>query len=157
MVAEGQIATIHFVGRVADGPHEGEIFDTTDAKIAREEGVFDPDFDYEPLSFRVGSGDVMPGIEDAVRDMGIGDKTTVTLDPEEAFGSRDRARILEVPRDTFEADPDDGGLVKSETGDIGWITRSEGDLVEVDFNHELAGQPVEVELWVVNAFDSETA
>lgn len=156
MVEDGHIATIHYVGRIAEGPHEGEVFDTTDAKIAREEGVYDERYDYEPISFRVGEGEVLPGIEQAVREMGIRDKRTVTLAPDVAFGERRPEKVYEVPRTEFEAEPEPGALVNSESGEIGWITDVEDDIVAVDFNHELAGTKIEVELWVVNAIEPDT-
>ena len=156
MVEDGQIATIQFIGRIAEGPHEGEVFDTTDAKIAREEGVYDERYDYEPISFRVGDGEVLPGIEDAVREMDIQDQQTITLTPDAAFGERRSEKIYEVPKTEFEAEPEPDALVNSESGEIGWITRVEDDTVAVDFNHELAGTTIKIELWVVNAMEPDT-
>jgi len=156
MVKDGQIATIHFIGRIAEGPHEGEVFDTTDAKIAKKEGVYDERYDYEPISFRVGEGKVLPGIEDAVREMDIQDQQTVTLTPETAFGERRSEKVYEVPKTEFEAEPELDALVNSERGEIGWITEVEDDTVAVDFNHELAGTTIEVELWVVNVLEPDT-
>lgn len=154
MVKDGKIATIHFIGRIAEGPHEGEVFDTTDAKIAKKEGVYDERYDYEPISFRVGDGEVLPGIEDAVREMDIQDQQTVTLTPEVAFGERQSEKVYQVPKTEFEAEPEPDALVNSESGEIGWITEVEDNTVAVDLNHELAGTTIEVELWIVNVIES---
>lgn len=156
MVKDGKIATIHFIGRIAEGPHEGEVFDTTDAKIAKEEGVYDQRYDYEPISFRVGDGEVLPGIEDAVREMDIQDQQTVTLTPEVAFGERRPEKVYQVPKTEFETEPEQDALVNSESGEIGWITKVEDDTVAVDLNHELAGTTIEVELWVINVIEPST-
>ena len=159
MVAKGHTAVVHLVGRIASGEERGAVFETTDIDVALAEGIENGQRDYEPVEFRVGAGEVLTGIDEAVREMDVGETTTVRLEPERAFGDHSEDRVVEAPRDDLEARSDatatEGELVKSEAGDIGWITSVADDTVRIDFNHELAGQPVEFEIRVLDAFEPE--
>lgn len=48
--------------------------------------VFDSSIDREPLEFTLGEGQLIPGFEDAVIGMKVGQKRTVTIPPEKAYG-----------------------------------------------------------------------
>lgn len=155
MVADGSIAVIHFTGRLADDD-SGAVFDTSDIDVALAEGIYHAHRDYAPIEFRVGDGTVLPGIENAVREMNEGETRTVRLDPENAFGSRHDEQVVDLPRAELEAQNDTaaaGKLVGSETGETGWITDVTDDSVEIDFNHELAGEPVEFEIRLLEVYD----
>ncbi|SFC29794.1 peptidylprolyl isomerase/peptidyl-prolyl cis-trans isomerase B (cyclophilin B)/FKBP-type peptidyl-prolyl cis-trans isomerase SlyD [Halobiforma haloterrestris] len=165
MVEPGRIAVVHFTGRIAEGDDEGEVFDTTNVDVALEEGIYHDHRDYKPLEFRVGEGKVLEGIDRVVQDLSVGDRTTVELEPEEAFGPRREDEILEVPLDHLERDEgangegdgdgdetiEPGTLVGSETGDTGWVVSVDGETATVDFNHELAGTRIECEIHVLDA------
>jgi len=154
MVEEGHIAVVHVVGRIASGEEAGAVFETSDVDVALAEGVYEPHRDYEPVEFRVGAGTVLPGIEDAVRSMAVGETRTVTLSPAEAYGPRDSRRVVTLPREPIEersgvtAEP--GELVADDRGTAGWIADVSTDAVTVDFNHELAGERVEFEVRVLD-------
>jgi peptidylprolyl isomerase len=149
MVEEGAIAVIHFVGRLA-GDGSGAVFDTSDVDVALAEGVYHANRDYAPVEFQVGDGTVLPGIENAVQEMDEGETRTVHLDPEDAFGQHHDERVVDIPRTELEERSDatatKGELVGSDTGETGWITEVTDDSVEIDFNHELAGESVEYEI-----------
>ncbi|APW96873.1 peptidylprolyl isomerase [Halobiforma lacisalsi AJ5] len=161
MVEPGQIAVVHFTGRIAEGDDEGKVFDTTNVDVALEEGIYHDHRDYKPLEFRVGEDKVLEGIDRVVQDLEVGDRTTVELEPEEAFGPRREDDILEVPLDHLEREDETGGegtetiepgtLVGSETGDTGWVVSVDGETATVDFNHELAGTRIECEIHVLDA------
>jgi len=159
MPSEGEIAVVHFTGRIADGEDEGEVFDTTDVDVALEEGIYHDHRDYKPLEFRVGEGKVVPGLDGSVREMRVGEERTVEVEPEQAFGERDDEKVVEIPRADLEARSDvtaePGELVQSETGETGWITRIDDETVTVDFNHELAGLPVEFDVKLLDAYDDD--
>jgi FKBP-type peptidyl-prolyl cis-trans isomerase 2 len=159
MAEKGSIAIIHFIGRLADDRPDA-VFDTSDVDVALEEGIYHAHRDYAPVEFQVGDGTVLPGIDNAVRDMNEGDTQTVYLDPEDAFGSRHDKRVVDISRAELEARNDatatEGELVGSETGETGWITGVTNDTVEIDFNHELAGEPVEFEIRLLNVYDTRT-
>lgn len=152
-------AVVHFTGRIAEGADEGEVFDTTDVDVALEEGIYHDHRDYKPLEFPVGAGDVVPALDDAVREMDVGDERTVRVEPARAFGEYDEERVVEVPRGALEdrsdvtAEP--GELVRAENGETGWIIAVGDEEVTVDFNHELAGLAVEFEVRLLDVYEAE--
>lgn len=146
-VQEGQVAAVHFVGRVAEGPDEGEAFDTTDVDVAMEEGIYHDYRDYKPLEFRVGEGKVLEGLDEAVVGMEPGDEKTVEVPPERAYGERDESKVVELPREEFDEEKlDEERLVSTDDGRTGWVVDVGDKTVTVDFNHELAGKHVEFEV-----------
>ncbi|WP_276301596.1 FKBP-type peptidyl-prolyl cis-trans isomerase [Halorussus lipolyticus] len=157
MASRGEIAVVHFTGRIAEGDDEGEIFDTTDVDVAMAEDVYHGHRDYKPLEFRVGERKVVAGLDDAVRAMEVGEERTVRVEPDRAFGERDESKVVEFPRADLEARSDvtaePGELVRSETGETGWITAVDDETVTVDFNHELAGLAVEFDVKLLDAYD----
>lgn len=158
MDGEDAIAVIHYVGRLA-GDDDGAVFDTSDVDVALAEGIYHAHRDYTPVEFQVGNRKVLPAIEAAVRDMEEGETRTLHLDPDDAFGPRDDERVIDVPRAEIEARSDstatEGELVGDETGDTGWITGVSDDTVEIDFNHELADEPVEFEIRLLSVYDEQ--
>ncbi|WP_277554395.1 FKBP-type peptidyl-prolyl cis-trans isomerase [Halobaculum limi] len=152
-VKPGRIAIVHLTGSFADGPDAGDVFETTDVDVALEEGIYHDSRDFVPLEFRVGEGHVIPGLDQAVRGMETGETKTVTLAPEEAYGTRDDDAVVTVSREVLEersgTDAAVDELVRSERGDVGWIVAVDDDTATVDFNHELAGRRVEFEIRVL--------
>lgn len=157
MTSKGEIAVVHLTGRIAEGEDVGEVFETTDVDVALNEGVYHDHRDYKPLEFRVGEGKVVPGLDEAVERMAVGEERTVEVAPERAFGERNDEKVVDISRDELEAQSgvtaEPGELVESEMGDTGWITEVEDEIVTVDFNHELAGVPVEFELKLLDAYE----
>lgn len=155
MVEPGRIAVIHFTGRIAEGESAGKVFDTTDVDVALEEGIYHDHRDYRPLEVRVGEEKILEGVDRALREMDVGEERTVELQPEEAFGPRDEAKVLEVPLERLdEDDVEAGSLVGSETGETGWVLSAEDEVAVVDFNHELASVEIECTLRVLDAYGS---
>ncbi|USZ67938.1 FKBP-type peptidyl-prolyl cis-trans isomerase [Halorussus salilacus] len=159
MASEGEIAVVHFTGRIAEGEDAGEPFDTSDVDVALDEGIYHDNRDYRPLEFRVGGGEVVDGLDEAVRGMTVGEERTVRVDPDAAFGEHDDGKVVEISRDELEERSDvtaeQGELVGSETGETGWITEVGDDTVTVDFNHELAGVSVEFDVKLLDAYEDE--
>lgn len=158
MARVGEIAVVHFTGRIADGEDAGEPFDTTDVDVALDEGIYHDHRDYKPLEFRVGEGRVVDGLDEAVREMSVGEEHTVRVDPERAFGEYDdETKVVELARSDLEARSDvtaePGELVRAETGETGWITEVDDETVTVDFNHELAGREIEFEIRLLDAYE----
>jgi peptidylprolyl isomerase len=151
MVADGQIAIIHYTARLATEDAVGEIVDTTDIDVARREGIYHDHRDYKPFEFRIGEGNVIPALEDAVHDLEKpGDSTVVRAEPTEAFGERDPSAVDDLPREALEevtdATLEPETLVTTDDGRSGWITEVTDDTIVVDFNHELAEKDLEIEV-----------
>ena len=61
--------------------------------------VFDSSVGREPLEFTLGAGQLIPGFEKAVLGMKVGEKKTVTIPADEAYGPHRDDLVIEVPRD----------------------------------------------------------
>lgn len=76
MLEDNGIVKVHYVGYFDDG----EVFDTS-------EGL-------DPLEFKLGQHRVIQGFEDAVREMSVGEKKTITVPPEKAYGFYDESKVI---------------------------------------------------------------
>lgn len=105
------------------------------------------------LEFVFGRGQLLPAIEQALDGLVAGDRRTVTLRPQDAYGRRDPKRILEVDRSEFPEDvkPGDRFEVENRAGAVLvlQVLDVSDDSVQLDLNHPLAGQELRVELSVV--------
>jgi peptidylprolyl isomerase len=153
-IADGDEVTIEYIGRLPDG----SIFDTSDPTLAEESGLDgeNPERDFSPLTVHVGEGNVIEGLQDALRDLEEGDSTTVEIPPEKAYGEHREGRVAEYDRDAFEEMIGDRELelgfeveVK-ETGLPGRVIEFDEGSVTVDFNHERAGDTLEFEIDIVD-------
>jgi FKBP-type peptidyl-prolyl cis-trans isomerase 2 len=128
----GNTVSVHYRGTLEDGSE------------------FDTSYGGLPLTFTVGSGQMIPGFDEGVRGMALGEKKTVTIPPEDAYGEVDgtapqTAPLAQLPEgikvgDEFE--PADGvkGRVLAVFGDYAWV----------QINHELAGKTLTFEIEVVD-------
>ncbi len=100
----------------------------------------------EPLGFIAGTGQIIPGLEQALMGMSAGDGSRITVEPEDAYGPVSKDMFHEIPRSQF---PDDvtvePGMTFHAQGPHGQIVMSvaelkDNDVVVVDLNHPLAGQ-----------------
>ncbi|QCC46719.1 FKBP-type peptidyl-prolyl cis-trans isomerase [Halobellus limi] len=153
-VERGDRVAVEYVGRFEDGT----VFGTSKHAVAAEHGLDeaqdrDAD-DYGPLAFRVGDGDVIDGLDEAVRGMAVGEERTVRVPPEAAYGEVQSDRIREYDRETFEGmvgeEPEVGLHVHARNGLHGDVVAVREGAVEVDFNHELAGRTLVFEIEVVD-------
>jgi FKBP-type peptidyl-prolyl cis-trans isomerase SlyD len=111
-----------------------------------EAGVWiDGSEDGEPLDYLHGAENLVPGLEAALLGHKVGDKLSVTVQPEDAYGPKQGPGPQPVPREAFPVDAEvEEGMpftVENEDGeeiDL-WVVRVEGDQVYVDANHPLAG------------------
>jgi peptidyl-prolyl cis-trans isomerase B (cyclophilin B) len=153
-IEPGDRVAIEYVGRFEDGT----VFGTSKYAVAADHGLAaaeerDPD-DYSPLVFTVGDGDVIEGLDDAVRGMAVGEERTVTVPPAAAYGEVRDERLREYDRETFEgmvdAEAAVGLHVHAQNGLHGDVIGVREGTVEVDFNHELAGKTLTFEVEVVD-------
>ncbi|MGF1548426.1 MAG: peptidylprolyl isomerase [Thiotrichales bacterium] len=102
----------------------------------------------EPLSFALGDGTMIPGLEFALLGLVPGALQTVTIDAATAYGARDPAAVHWMPRSDFPAtlQPVAGQILSFglPTGDEvpGAVLAVEEKRVQVDLNHPLAGREV---------------
>jgi FKBP-type peptidyl-prolyl cis-trans isomerase 2 len=100
----------------------------------------------EPFKFTLGSGTVIPGFEDAIVGMNVGQEKTITIPSELAYGPHIDDLVTTVKRDLFppEIIPEKGKQVRvaNQAGQtfIVTITDIKDGHVTLDANHPLAGQ-----------------
>jgi peptidylprolyl isomerase len=115
---------------------------------------FDSSRGRAPLSFTLGSGQVIPGFDVAVTGMRIGEKKTVTIPAEQAYGQREEGLVIELPLSRFpdHIRPEIGQeLEMARQGDrIHVVVRDvSADTVVLDANHPLAGEALTFELELI--------
>lgn len=143
----GDFVSIDYVGRVKES---GEIFDVTVEEVAKKENVYNPRVSYRPINVVVDANFVIAGLDDALKEMDVGDRKTVVVEPERGFGQRDTKFIRPIPLSSFKdqkIDPTPGSYVTI-NGVRGRILSADGGRIRVDFNHPLAGKKLEYDLEV---------
>ena len=134
---QGDTVKVHYRGTLADGTE----FDSSEGS--------------EPLEFTVGAGEVIPGFDSAVLDMSdVGDKTTVTIPSEEAYGGRVEEATQQVPLEAFPERPQVGWVVELTTPEgqqVQAVVAEVGEMTAtIDFNHPLAGEDLTFEIELVD-------
>lgn len=115
----------------------------------------------EPLQFIQGQEQIIPGLENALYGMVVGEEKKITIDPEEGYGEYESENFLMMPRDSF---PPDMALV---VGERLFVRDSESDQeypayiaevgdesVKLDFNHPLAGETLHFEVKITAIRDA---
>jgi peptidylprolyl isomerase len=117
--------------------------------------VFDSSAEREPLQFIVGSGQVIAGFDRAVIDMEPGDKKTVNIPANEAYGSHSEELVAEVGRDRLPEGLEleigqqlQLGLADGEQAVVMIVDVTE-NTVTLDANHPMAGLDLTFELELV--------
>ncbi|MBI3950628.1 MAG: peptidylprolyl isomerase [Acidobacteria bacterium] len=141
---KGNTVRVHYTGRLKDGT----IFDSSRASHSpiSETSASEPSGNDGPLEFVIGGGTVIPGFDNAVNGMHVGDKKLVEIPPEEAYGEYVQEFVKVVPRSQLNLDFDlkEGMFLElhTEAGRVIPITVTEvtETTVTLDANHPLAGQ-----------------
>jgi peptidylprolyl isomerase len=134
----GDTVRIHYTGTLDDG-----------TVIDRSEGR-------DPLEFTVGSGQIIPGLDIAIPGMSVGDKKSVKVDCQDAYGPIHPEARQAVPRAEIPADiPLDLGTqlqVQTPDGHAMTVTVVEVTETEVtlDANHPLAGKHLTFDIVIVS-------
>lgn len=136
----------------------GKIFDTTDEKEAKKEGIFKENAVFKPLPVFVGKKELIPGLENALLEMKEKEKKTIKISPKEAFGERKTELVVVVPLQEFKNRnlTPRPGLKVNLNDNIGKVQTVSGGRVRVDFNHELAGREVEYSVTIEKLLSTPT-
>jgi len=112
-----------------------------------EDGTqFDSSVDRQPLKFVVGAGQTIPGFDNGVMGMKIGEERDVKIQPNDAYGDVNPEAIREISRDQINTDEkiEIGMLITLTTGIgqelPGRVTKISNETLTVDMNHPLAGR-----------------
>jgi len=130
--------------------------------LTLEDGsVAESTFDEEPLTFTMGDGTLVHGLELALYGLRPGDTQRLALYPEQAFGVHDPERIHRMPRAAFPADIEltPGNIIAFDTAEgeeiAGTLLSLDARTVEVDLNHPLAGRRVIFDVEVIDVVPAE--
>ncbi len=129
---------------------------TLDYKLIAEDEILENTEGGEPIMFIQGIGQIIPGLENALYDLEVGDQKTVVIQPEDAYGEYDPESLQDAKKEEFSEEiPLDVGTfldLEDDEGDIlsAQIIAAEEDTVTLDFNHPLAGKTLTFELIVTD-------
>lgn len=133
----GDKLRLHYTGTLDDGT----VFDTSQGR--------------EPLEFTLGSGEIIPGLDAGVAGMSVGETRSVRVEPAEAYGEHDPARVQSVPLasvpDHIPTEPGTQLQVQTRDGQTMNVTvagKSDSEL-HLDANHPLAGKALTFEVELV--------
>jgi len=125
----GDTVRVHYTGRL----ESGEVFDSSEGG--------------EPLEFQVGAQQVIPGFDDGVRGMSVGDKKTIEIAADDAYGERMEQLVNRIPREGInlgDTQPAAGMNLIMHVADGQeipvQITEVTDTHVTLDANHPLAGE-----------------
>lgn len=109
----------------------------------------------QPMVYLHGSGQIIPGLENALAGKKVSDRFKVTIDPADAYGEKSDDMLQVVPMDMFA----DAGKVEvgmqfhadaSQGVSVVTVTKVENDEVTIDGNHPLAGETLTFDVEVVD-------
>jgi peptidylprolyl isomerase len=136
-VKKGDKVKVHYHGRLTSGK------------------TFDSSAGRQPLEFEVGSGMVIKGFDAGVTGMKAGEKKTITIPAEEAYGPKNPDMLMDYPKDRFPADMQmEVGmpLMMSDPGGQRFqvkISEIKEEIIVLDANHPLAGEELIFDLELV--------
>jgi peptidylprolyl isomerase len=135
---QGDVVHVHYRGTLDDG------------------SVFDSSEGSDPISFTLGSGEVIPGFEQAIEGMSAGEKKTQKIEAENAYGDRREELVFSVGRDQL---PPGNDVEVGDMLQVGFPDGSSANVqvasiddssVTLDANHPLAGKALTFELELVS-------
>jgi FKBP-type peptidyl-prolyl cis-trans isomerase SlpA len=132
----GDTVTVHYTGKLENG----EVFDSSmvDGR--------------QPLTAKLGEGQLIKGFENGLIDMSIGDKKTIEISHEDAYGPYNDFMVQEVEKDKMPGEVEVGISLQADTqmGPINFIVREvKEETVVLDANHPLAGEKLIFDLELI--------
>lgn len=134
VVKEGDNVSVNYIGTLEDGEK------------------FDSSYDRnQTLDFVVGAGQMIKGFDSALVGMKIGEKKKIKLSPQEAYGQKDKEKMISVESTKFDNfDSLKVGMQVNGGGAIGTVSEKKQDFAIIDFNHPLAGKELNFEIELVS-------
>jgi peptidylprolyl isomerase len=136
MIKQGNTVGVHYTGKLTTG----EVFDSSEGR--------------EPLTFKVGEGQIIPGFENAILGKTQGEKVTTTISPDQAYGQQRQELIIKVPIDKMPGKVEVGQELQAQADGNAplYVTVLEvnEDHVVVDGNHPLAGRELVFDIEIVS-------
>lgn len=136
-VKEGDSVKVHYTGKLING-------DQFDSSVGRE-----------PLEFTVGAGQMIKGFDAALPGMKTGEKKTINIAAEDAYGERSEEAIIEFPKQNVPADMKlEPGMSLTLSNQAGQpvpvvVVEVKEDVIVLDANHFLAGKELVFDIELV--------
>ncbi len=121
---------------------DGEVIDSTENE--------------DPLLYIQGHKNIIPGLEQALYGMEVGQSKEVTVEAKNAYGDQNPEAVIDVPRSEFPPEiPMEKGIqlqVRDTAGQVqdARIEEVGQDTVKLDFNHPLAGKNLHFDVTVAS-------
>ncbi len=135
--ANGKKVKVHYTGTFDDGQ------------------VFDSSREAQPLEFEVGAGQVIPGFDQAVVGMGVGESKQVRIPEDEAYGPYNPEMVFDADHSQFEEgmNPQVGQQFQTQMQDgtpmMLTVREVSEEKVVLDANHPMAGKTLNFDIEVV--------
>ncbi len=138
-VKAGDNVTVDYTGWFDDGT----VFDTSNASVAYQAGIYDPAQTYAPISFIVGQNEVIKGFDDAVVGMKVGESKNITIEAKDAYGEYDTSLIMPVNMSDLTAaniTPHVNDTLYYNMNPVTVVEIQNNTTVMIDFNSPMAGK-----------------
>tara|TARA_R100001509_G_scaffold165520_2_gene147533 strand:+ start:2117 stop:2557 length:441 start_codon:yes stop_codon:yes gene_type:complete len=142
-VSNGNTVTLHYVGTLPDGTE----FDNSRTR-------------QEPITVVIGSGQLIPGFNDALVGMSVSETKSFTLTPDNAYGDRVEDRTTSLSKTVFPEDFvfQEGMQIPLQGPEgpvISTLLEVNDSEVVLDLNHPMAGKTLNFEVEVLNIEDTD--
>src|SRR3989344_4246276 len=145
MLKKNDFVEIEYTAKLKE---DGEVFDTTDEKVAKENDLYNESAAYGPIVVCVGERQVIEGLDMALEGKETGKSYTLEIKPEHAFGKKNSKLLKVVSTAAFRKQNIQPvpGLQVNMDGILGTIRSVTGGRLVIDFNHPLAGKDILYEI-----------
>jgi len=121
--------------------------------------VVDSNIGGQPLVFMFGKGQIIPGLENGISNMNIGEKGDLLVKSADAYGEYNADATQEVPKDQFAGIELSEGMTLYGQGEDGGtvqviVKEIKDESVVIDFNHPLAGKDLMFTVAINNIRDA---
>jgi FKBP-type peptidyl-prolyl cis-trans isomerase 2 len=136
-VQNGDTVSVNYTGKFEDG----QIFDTS-----LTEGR-------EPIKATIGEKQVIPGFENGLLEMEIGEKKTIEIEAADAYGDYKEEMVFDIPKSQFPENVQAGDILNAQSsmGPVNvTVVDVMEDMIKIDANHPLAGKKLIFDLEVMD-------
>lgn len=136
-IQKNDIVKVHYTGTLADATQ------------------FDSSVGRDPLEITMGAGQLIPGFENALEGMEVGEKKSITIPADQAYGPYQEELVVDVPRAKLpEGELQPGQMLQMQMPDgrviVLTIKEVGEETCKLDGNHDLAGKDLNFDLEIVD-------
>ena len=151
VVKPGDTVQVDYTGKFENGT----VFDTSREDVAKQAGVYIDRREYVPLTFVIGSGQLIQGFDEGIVGMKVGEEKTLKILPEKAYGKYEEARIEDIPIEKLNLTnrselPEAGQTIRDMYGNRFKVTAVNDTHISIDTNHALAGKTLIFDIKIVS-------